>query len=252
MRNELLQRIDWDCEVTTLFREKNAGCKHAMSNGIDWFFKHEEEGIILEDDCLPSRSFFFYCEELLEKYRSDDSVYLISGQNIREIDPLIESDYGFTKFALIWGWASWRSVWKMYDVHISDWPANKNEILKRVSPFLRARLFWLRKFDTMHDQKVDTWDYQLSYLILKDGGRTIIPKKNLISNIGFDDRGTHTKNPKSDNANIPRYELDFPLKGPKDPKEEQRINRFYDLKIYSERNLIKILKGFKDYFLTIR
>lgn len=236
LRDQILSQIDWKCEIFTLFRDQNLGCKHAVSSAISWFFEHVEEGIILEDDCLPSTSFFYYCEVMLEKYRENERIFLVSGQNLSGVDSLIQNDYGFTKFALIWGWASWRRVWENYDVNVTKWGKNKKQILKKVSTKFAARLYWLTIFDRLYQSQIDTWDYQLSFLILSSEGKTIIPKKNLISNIGFDERATHTKEGTSTNANLPRHELDFPLVGPKDQMEEIRINEFYDQHIFAEKS----------------
>jgi len=106
----LLRLVDWDCEVKVLFHENNQGCKYAVSKAISWFFSHVNYGIILEDDCLPVVSFFKFCESLLKHYEHDKSVGIISGQNPFIFDPTLEGDYHFTKYATIWGWATWIGI----------------------------------------------------------------------------------------------------------------------------------------------
>jgi len=118
VREYILESIDWECEVTTLFRDQNLGSSLAVSSAITWFFEHEEEGIILEDDCLPTPSFFIFCEKMLEKYRKDDEVMHIAGCNSYGEIP-IKEDYFFSKYSLSWGWATWSRAWKKFDYHLS-------------------------------------------------------------------------------------------------------------------------------------
>lgn len=193
VRDYILQNIDWDCEVKTLFREKNLGCKIAVSSAITWFFENEEMGIILEDDCLPSQSFFWFCEELLVRYRDDTRIGQISGFN-----PLVEFDfngasYGFSKFGPIWGWASWSRVWKKYDVNIKKWKKIKK--INQVDFFTdnnQEKQWRIELFDRMYNKEIDTWDYQWSFVKLIESQLSIIPFVNLIKNIGFGEDATHT------------------------------------------------------------
>ena len=112
----VLNAIDWDCEVKTLFREKNLGCKIAVSEAISWFFDHEDQGIILEDDCLPSQSFYRFCEELLNIYKNDLRIWHISGDNFQNGIARSEESYYYSKFSHVWGWATWKDRWQHYDV----------------------------------------------------------------------------------------------------------------------------------------
>ena len=127
---DLVNSINWPCEVHTLFQPENKGCRQAVSEAITWFFEHVPEGIILEDDCIPHSSFFPYCEELLEKYRHEESVMMIAGSNlVPEYFKQLESSYAFSHFALIWGWATWRRAWRKMDVHVSQLDAFKQQNL---------------------------------------------------------------------------------------------------------------------------
>lgn len=193
VRDYIISSIDWDCEVKTLFREQNFGCKMAVSGAIDWFFENEEMGIILEDDCLPSQSFFWFCEELLEKYKDDMRVGQISGFN-----PLIEVDangesYLFSKFGPIWGWASWKRAWNNYDVTMSSWPTVKeNDIINDIVDSKLEKEWRVDIFDKIYNNEIDTWDYQWAYAKLINSFCSIIPTKNLIKNVGFGENATHT------------------------------------------------------------
>jgi hypothetical protein len=114
--------VDWPCEVRTLFRDTNLGCRVGVSTAMDWFFEHEKEGIILEDDCVPSQSFFPYCAELLDRYRDDARIMCISGDNPRARPVQRRESYVFSRYPLIWGWATWQRAWRLYDATRSSWP----------------------------------------------------------------------------------------------------------------------------------
>lgn len=238
VRDYIMQNIDWDCEVKTLFRDKNLGCKYAVSGAITWFFENEEQGIILEDDCLPSQSFFWYCEELLEKYSDDQSVYLISGDSRASESFDMKADYGFCKYPLIWGWASWARTWKNYDPELEDWPKQRDVLLSSISSHKPTVVFWENVFDKMYNKEIDTWDYQFSYLLQKNSGKCIVPRVNLIANVGFGVDATHTFNSGSELANRKRKEINIPLNHSLNAGDEIRINCFYDKSEFAKKSFI--------------
>ena len=184
-------QIDWECEVKTLYRDENLGCKKAVSGAISWFFECEEEGIILEDDCVPHLSFFDYAQFMLKEYKDNEKIGMICGTNITNGRAApVEEDIYFSKMPLVWGWASWRRVWKEYDVEISGWPKN-NSVLS----FLKNKIVyrnWKLIFNRVFMGRIDTWDYQLNYLLWNLQYLCVIPKNNLIENVGFDERATNT------------------------------------------------------------
>lgn len=252
VRAYLLQRIDWSCEVKTLFRDENLGCKYAVSGAISWFFESENQGIILEDDCVPSLSFFWYCEQMLKQYETDDSVFLISGDARGSENTGLRADYAFCKYPMIWGWATWARVWQQYDVEVSDWPDNKRKLDKWISPLRGTRRFWRKVFDSMYRGAVDTWDYQLCYLLLKMGGKCIVPRKNLVTNIGFGVDATHTLNENDQSANRPRFEVDLPLLTVSDDPSNENIDNFYDRhEFFLEPLAIRFFKKFREQLKAI-
>ncbi len=211
VRNHILNYIDWNCEVKTLFREKNLGCKYAVSSAIDWFYANEEMGIILEDDCLPHPTFFMFCEELLYRYRNDDRIGIISGDNFQFGKSRNEHSYYFTRYTHIWGWASWHRTWEKYDVGIKQWPKLKKDgWLFDIFTEKQLVRYWENVFDNIFNNRIDTWDHQLTFAILTHSMLNIMPNKNLISNIGFDDDATHTTK-KNHFSNIHNEEMTFPL-----------------------------------------
>jgi len=123
---EIVKQIDWDCEVKTLFREENLGCGKAVSSAITWFFENVEEGIILEDDCLPNLDFFGYCEELLDRYRDNREVMFIGGDNFQKGKKWGDASYYFSAYNHVWGWATWKRTWDIYDFKLDS--INENDI----------------------------------------------------------------------------------------------------------------------------
>lgn len=195
----IVKQIDWNCEVKTLFRDKNLGCRNAVSSAITWFFNNVEEGIILEDDCLPDPSFFKFCQALLEKYRKCEQVMHIGGNNFQNGRKRGEDSYYFSNFAHIWGWATWRRAWKNYNVEMIGLEEFIQQ--KSLEKKLRNKFhsnFYLKKLADTKSNRIQTWDYQWSFTIWKNNGISIIPNANLVSNIGFGNNSTHTHETESD------------------------------------------------------
>tara|TARA_B110000046_G_scaffold62680_1_gene70203 strand:- start:10925 stop:11878 length:954 start_codon:yes stop_codon:yes gene_type:complete len=253
VRNFVLQNIDWDCEVKTLFREKNLGCKYAVSSAITWFFDSEEQGIILEDDCLPSQSFFWFCEELLERYKEDLRVWLISGDNFQNGLKRGDDSYYFSQFNHIWGWASWASRWAEYDVEMESFESfSKQNRISSVFSEINEQKYWLSTFDQVYQGKIDTWDYQWNYTVLSNNGLSVLPNINLISNIGFGDDATHTKSLESINSNIPRFELSVPLNHPYFIVQDVDADAFTFARFFKKDNLaFRVAKKFKRLVLDV-
>ncbi len=216
VRAQVLAAIDWPCTVETLFRAENLGCRRAVSEAISWFFGHEECGIILEDDCLPHASFFPYCEELLARYAHDTRVLHISGSNLLRgwhRDP--DYSYFFSQYVGIWGWATWRRAWQLYDAATPLLPEldRKRYLQNRFFHRLEQRMA-LQPLWATHTGQLDTWDYQWAFTLLSQSGLSITPGCNLISNIGFGGQATHTHNVDHPWANLPTQALPLPLRHP--------------------------------------
>jgi len=246
---QIATSVDWDCEVKTLFRDRNLGCKIAVSSAIDWFFENVEEGIILEDDCLPSQSFFWFCQELLKYYREDTRVMHIGACPHVIIDnKRNNSTYYFSKYSHIWGWATWRRAWKYYDVNLSLWP--KAKLLKRYfDMFYDKREAYFRKkiWDKTYNNFIDTWDYQWLFAVCSQSGLSILPTKNLINNIGFGKEATHTKQiPKG--IFEKKYEIYFPIQHPEFVLIDSSIDSIYAKRTYKMNIVKRLLSKVKKYF----
>ena len=175
----LADQIDWQCEVKTLFSEKNLGCKFGPYKAIDWFFKNIEEGIIFEDDSLPDISFFYFCEELLARFRHEDKIASISGNNFQFGKNNTGNSYYFSNFSHTCGWATWRRSWKYYELGIRNWPKLKNEKwLKTIFKNPLSRFYWKLIFNAVYDNKIDSaWDYQWTFMAWKRKCLSILPNK---------------------------------------------------------------------------
>ncbi len=206
--------VDWNCEVHINFAEKNMGCKNRVYSGISWVFENVDEAIILEDDCLPSASFFRFCQELLEKYRYDTRVTVISGSNHNYLNGIKES-YGFVSGTFMWGWATWKRAWKLNDIDMTLWPeCRKNKYLKRILS-QKHYLELSNAFQATYEGKIDTWDYQFAFANYLNHSLDIVPKVNMIRNIGFNTDATHTLNFLVKDAFYFEEEMEFPLVHPK-------------------------------------
>lgn len=215
--------VDWPCTVTTLFRDRNLGCKRAVSSAIDWFFEQVPEGLIIEDDCVPDPTFFVYATELLTRYRDDPRVMTVSGDNFIAATWQPAASYYFSAVPHIWGWGSWRRAWAHYDVEMADWIEQRDGgLLDRVFPGAPgSQRYWTMIFDRVARGEIDTWDYQWVYTMFKHGGVSGMPAVNLISNIGFGADATHTVNPEAKLANLPSAALPLPLVHPSDVAAER-------------------------------
>ncbi len=187
---EIIKSVDWDCQVFTKFSDVNLGCRNAVSSGITWFFEHVESGIILEDDCLPSLSFFTFCQELLGKYKDDERVMQISGVNYLPGADIGLDSYYFSKINDIWGWATWRRAWKLYDIKIDQYPEFKRQ--GRIYDYFDdpKQAAWLMSyFDEVLETKKGIWSPQWTFAMLINNGLTICPSVPLTVNIGMNADG---------------------------------------------------------------
>lgn len=212
----IIQKIDWDCELFTNFSESNMGCGRREASGLDWIFSQVEEAIILEDDTFPAPSFFTYCQELLARYRHDERVMTISGNNFQGGQTRTDYSYYFSKYHHTWGWATWRRAWQYYDYHMSLWPLFRDsKFLDLVCDNPYELQYWQKIFEQMYvdPSVIDTWDYQWTFTCWAQSGLSISPNENLISNIGFNRADAAHTTGESSFANLPTsnlYELKHP------------------------------------------
>ncbi|MEE4247624.1 MAG: hypothetical protein V2I33_19645, partial [Kangiellaceae bacterium] len=217
VRNFINENINWDVEIHYLYRDKNLGCGKAVSEAISWFFSHVEQGIILEDDCLPSPSFFKFCSQLLNRFKHDERIISINGFNFgMELEN--SNSYVFSKYMTIWGWATWRRSADRVDYEMQPWKKLKFKKLflhKKMNNYFNLDykwvLYWHKLFDNTSNGKINTWDYQWLFSQRQTNTYAIIPATNLIKNIGFGKDATHTKDSEHKLSKIEYKTIKFPL-----------------------------------------
>jgi hypothetical protein len=205
---KIVEQIDWPCEVHRNYAESNLGLKRRVSSGLDWVFNQVERAIVLEDDCVAHPDFFHFCDELLERYAEDERVSVITGNNFQNGQKRGEASYYFSKFNHCWGWATWRRAWQHYQGELPFWPEWKESVdwVKKI-PDKVERKFWTNIFNRVHAGKLNSWSYPWTASVWHIGGLTATPSVNLVSNVGFDEQGTHTQFASNPLANMNTHEL---------------------------------------------
>ena len=225
----VIDQVDWPCAVQTLFRTENRGCGYGPAEAITWFFQLVECGIILEDDCMPDESFFYFCEELLEKYKYDTNVSMICGTNLVINWKFTKDSYLFSNMGFSWGWATWNRAWQNFDYSASQW--NKTETKEIIRNYLGNENYFNHfkgEFDSYFSEtRPDVWDFQWLLARLNQQSCTIVPTVNLVSNIGFGADSTHTYDTNSSIAHLRIKHVDFPLAHPK-----KGINKLFDWYVF--------------------
>lgn len=248
----LIELVDWPCELYTLFRDEHLSVKQSIPSAIDWFFEHEEMGIILEDDCLPDQSFYLYCDELLEKYKAEKNIMMISGNNFQR-DTAYKDSYYFSKYTHIWGWATWRSRWIEYDVHMTDYPSLKKNHFLENYPYngKLANAYWNGIFDNTYANNIKTWDYQWLFLCWRKKKISIVPSVNLVHNIGF---GVESENTMLELgvSVLPSSFMRFPMKHPKGIHINEKSDLFVEKYHYKITVVWVFIRRLSSYFPTIK
>ncbi len=243
----IIDQVSWDCEVKTNYSERNMGCKLRVSSGISWIFEEVEEAIILEDDCVPHPSFFRYCEELLQRYRHDERIGMISGDNFQFGATRNDYSYYFSRYNHIWGWASWRRAWRYYDRDLTDWPAEfcRGSLRSRFESPVEYRM-WSKAFNDVSKGRIDTWDYQWTCVLWLQSMLTVLPSINLVSNIGFGPEATHTVGISSA-ANLPAEKMEFPLRHPHNVLRDVEADRNTYKKMFHQNIVKRILASIYNF-----
>ncbi|BAY11968.1 glycosyltransferase [Calothrix sp. NIES-2098] len=225
--NKILDKIDWNCQVIKNSSPINLGCKQRIATGLNWVFQQVEEAIILEDDCVPHPTFFKYCEELLDKYRHDQRIMTISGNNFQFGRRRTKYSYYFSRYPLIWGWATWRRAWQQYDIEMKHWLTIRDDnLLQDILDDSTAVRYWTNIFQNCYQGNIDSWAFPWTLTSWLQNGLTILPNVNLVSNIGFSTEAHNTKDIYSPFANYPNQAIEFPLKHPEFMIRDAQADRF--------------------------
>lgn len=232
--------VDWDCEVFKNYAPENMGCKNRVASGITWVLEHEDRTIILEDDVIPSMDFFRFQQEMLEYYKDNKKVMMVSGTNLIK-KPVMENQYTFSCFSSIWGWGTWARAWKNYDVDIKAWPeVDKSGRFKCVAPGM-GYIFLKKNMDSVYEHKKDTWDIQWDFTRHNARGLGVVPKVNMINNIGFDrEDATHTNSKSGEDFSY--GEMSFPLEFNVPVKRDAKYDMAYLEKYYGMKKVFGFIK----------
>ncbi len=240
--------IDWPCEVHRLYRDKNLGCREGVSSAIDWFFSHVEQGVILEDDTLPDPSFFDFAEAMLERYRGEQQVMHISGNNFQFGRIRRDGAYYASRLAHSWGWATWRRAWSKYNISMPDFPDTWNEIASKCGLCPEISNWWRRNLEAAKFGRCNTWDFQWHYTIMKYQGICLIPNLNLVENIGIGIDATHMQD-KNIASTIHKNSLNW-FGRPKDLKICQEADTF-DFQ-FALKNQRPPIMSFQEFFQKLK
>ena len=226
----IVSNVDWKCDVKKLFQKENMGCGDAVYTAISWFFDNEEQGIIIEDDCLVDSTFFQFCDELLERYKDDSRVMSLSAVNYHQGNDLSDYSYSFSRYSLMWGWATWRRAWKLHDRSMPLWPylRNTNWLLDIGNGSIPFKYEWQRILDISHAQKIDTWDYHWIFTCWLHGGLTIAPEVNMVNNIGIGVDAAHMTDSNDFRIKLAANSISFPLRHPPYLNRNYEADRLLD------------------------
>jgi hypothetical protein len=205
----ILDDVNWKCEVKTLLRNENMGSKFGVSAAISWFFENVDEGIILEDDCLPDTTFFSFASSLLKYYRHDETIMHINGTNYLKRKKVVRDEsYYFSNLCHPWGWATWKRSWQKYDLAMSGFEEFvRSGSLSFLSRDEKIVTQWINSLSGANANRILCWDYQWFYTVWKNRGWAITPAQNLITNIGFGPEGTFTRYSYSHIGNMKSYHM---------------------------------------------
>lgn len=236
-----LDNLPWECEVHRKYRDKNLGVYRNISDGIGWFLDEADEGIILEDDCIPDPSFFEYCRQSLERYRNCRKIVSISGYTNMPEDRFPDDfSYGYSHYFSCWGWATWKRSWKLLDADLEGFK-NKSE-WRNIERFIlggfRQRMYWRMIMRRLSSGKIDSWAYRMQLGFWRRRGLTVVPRRNLISNVGFGDDATNTTDLKS--FNVESRTMESSMKHPTYIAVRQAIDKWIEDHTHSKSFLVRI------------
>lgn len=233
-----MRKLPWQCEIRENFSPENLGCRKRVTSGLDWVFEQEDRAIILEDDCIPEPEFFPWVEEMLERYKTETKVLSVSGTNLRPELCTPTEDCTFSKYAMFWGWATWRRAWQKNDRDLSQFPnACQTHLLKRWLGRRRAEWYW--RYLLTHVKS--SWGYRWSFTHFVNEAYCVLPTVNLIDNIGMtDEQATHTS---SNPYQLAKVEKDWcqPKSGPSQVEGNMKLDKWIDDHFYS-RSLLERAK----------
>ncbi len=243
------ERVDWPCEVHRDYATANLGVKRRVESGMRTLFEDAgcEAAILLEDDCVPDRSFFPFCAELLDRYRTTPAITTLCGSRLTPPGTHTRDSYAFTRYAFQWGWATWRRAWRQYDSAMGGWlERRRTSWLTDLLCDPHAVAYWTYQFDRVHTAgEAGDWDIAWLYSSWIADGLSIVPAVNLVANIGFGAQATHTRDPRSVFASLPVRTLPFPLQHPSEVRRSEEEDRLAASTVFSG-NLERLMRSLRE------
>lgn len=259
VREYVSNAVNWDCEFHLEHAEKNKGCARNICDGLDKVFQKEDTAIVLEDDAVPMKEFFMYCQYLLTKYQKEEQVQFIAGFNAVGDTSTIPESYAFSRFAPMSGAiATWANRWNQCDFSMKNWPSNKkNRVFRKYYYSTELYKLYCNAFDDSYKNINDGWDYQFHHDQLDKQRFAIVPKGNLVKNCGFTEDAFH---PQSNSEaykfekimNYTQQDFNFPMQEPKNIVSNYEYDRlrqkiFLGMKgNYLQRHIYYLLRFIKD------
>lgn len=235
----IIDMVDWPCEVMKDYSDHNLGCKRRVSSGLDWVFDNSDEAIILEDDCVPDTTFFRFCEEMLERYKDDKRVMAVSGNNFWFGKKRTNYSYFFSRYPRIWGWATWASAWKHFDIDMKSWPEIRDGgWLDGMFNNKHALEYRRDVFEKAYSGELNVWGASWLYSCWVQNSLTIVPNVNLVTNIGFGDEATHTKGSSKFDM-VETAPMEFPLIHPPFILRDVEYDRYSEREVFSTKSIFR-------------
>ena len=244
----LVDNISWRCSVHRNYATENMGCMRRVSSGLDWVFSNVDCAIVLEDDCIPADDFFYFAAEMLDKYKDDKRVMSISGTRLYPEQASVGTSYTFSKYSICWGWATWSRAWNLYDGSLEGYKTIKDsDYLNFYLNSYRASIYWKFILDKVYLGKINSWAYRWMFSHWVNNGLSIVPSKNLVTNIGVGSDATHTQD---ENVFLCRssYSLERPFKGPDTVFCDVKMDSWIEDNFYSKSLLARLKWGFSKLF----
>lgn len=236
---KLFGSLPWKCDVYRDYADANLGCRRRVASGLSWVFANVPSAIVLEDDCIPRANFFPYCREVLQRYEADVRVASVSGTTHEHVRSVGREAYRFSRYPYVWGWATWRRAWAMYDENLAESKTQCDEIIRRTFPRWREQAYWRYIFDKCRDRSIDTWDYIWALSCWNKSAMHVVPTMSLVENIGIGSDSTHTKSLPYYESRLPRkmrYPEDLvpPYEHPADVERNQAADQQVEDTVYSK------------------
>ena len=244
----MVDDVSWQCNVHRNYASENMGCMRRVSSGLDWVFSKVDRAIVLEDDCIPADDFFYFSEEMLDKYKDDERVMSISGTRLYPKQALVGTSYTFSKYSICWGWATWARAWRLYDGSLENYKIIKNtDYLSCYLNSYRAFIYWKFILNKVYLGKINSWAYRWMFSHWINNGLSIVPSKNLVKNIGVGNDATHTRDK---NAFLCQssHSLSKPFKGPNTVFCDVKMDRWIENNFYSKSLLARFKWGLTKLF----